>query len=48
MNLLDNNFDYTYTITNRYDIPNPFIEVYNKKIKIELLVHLNTFEHHLN
>jgi hypothetical protein len=38
MDLLDKNFDYTYAITNRYDIPNQFIEVNNKKIKIELLV----------
>ncbi len=48
MDLLYKNFDYTYAITNRYDIPNPFIEVNNKIIKIELLVHLNMFEHHLD
>ena len=35
MDLLDKNFDYTYAITNRYDIPNQFIEVNNAKISID-------------
>ena len=38
MNLLDKRFDYSYAISHRLEIPNKFIEIKNKKIKIELLV----------
>ena len=38
MNLLDKRFDYKYAITHRLEIPNKFIPIKNKKIKIELLV----------
>ena len=38
MSILDKRFDYTYAITNRYEIPSQFIPIKNKKIKLELLV----------
>ena len=38
MSILDNRFDYTYAITHRYEIPNQFISIKDKKIRIELLV----------
>jgi len=38
MSILDNRFDYTYSITHRYEIPNQFISIKDKKIRIELLV----------
>ena len=38
MSILDNRFHYTYAITHRYEIPNQFISIKDKKIKIELLV----------
>ena len=38
MKLLDKRFDYKYAITHRLEIPNKFISIKNKKIKIELLV----------
>lgn len=38
MNILDENFDYDYAITNRYDIPNKMIRINDNNIKLELLV----------
>ena len=38
MSLLDERFDYTYAISHRLEIPNKFIPIQNKKIKVELLV----------
>ena len=38
MNLLDQRFDYLYSISHRLEIPNIYIPIQNKKIKIELLV----------
>jgi len=38
MNLLDKRFDYSYAVSHRYEIPNQFIQIKNKKIKLELLV----------
>ncbi len=38
MNILDERFDYTYSITNRLLMPSQFINFGNKKIKISLLV----------
>lgn len=38
MNILKKEFDYSYAITHRYEIPNQYINIKNKKIKVELLV----------
>ena len=38
MNILDERFDYVYSITNRLLMPSQFINTGNKKIKISLLV----------
>lgn len=38
MNILDEKFDYNHAITNRYDIPNKWIKINDKNIKLELLV----------
>ena len=38
MNLLDERFDYTYAITNRYLMPNIYIKIGNKKVRISLIV----------
>ena len=38
MNILDKRFDYKYATSHRLEIPNKFISIKNKKIKIELLV----------
>ena len=38
MNLLNKRFDYSYAVSHRLEIPNQFIQIKNKKIKLELLV----------
>ena len=38
MNILDKRFDYKYATSHRLEIPNKFISIGNRKIKIELLV----------
>ena len=38
MNLLNKRFDYFYAVSHRYEMPNQFIQIKNKKIKLELLV----------
>ena len=38
MNILNKRFDYSYAISHRLEIPNQFIQIKNKKIKLELLV----------
>jgi hypothetical protein len=38
MNLLNKRFDYSYSVSHRLEIPNQFIQIKNKKIKLELLV----------
>jgi len=38
MNLLDERFDYTYSVSNRLLMPSKYISINNKKIKISLLV----------
>ena len=38
MNILDNRFDYSYAVSHRLEIPNKYITIKSKKIRIELLV----------
>ena len=38
MSILDKRFDYTYAVTHRLEIPNQFISIKDKKIRVELLV----------
>ena len=38
MNILDDKFDYDHAITHRYEIPNKYINIKGKNIKLELLV----------
>ena len=38
MNILDKRFDYTYAVTHPLEIPNQFISIKDKKIRVELLV----------
>ena len=38
MSILDKRFDYTYAVTHHLEIPNQFISIKDKKIRIELLI----------